>query len=259
MARKRKTERPEWAEKITALRKHLGLSQGEFGRRIDCSAMTVSRWESAQQPPTAEHYIRLGRIAGNPDCWFFWESAGLRSEDVVRTLPDRMRRRLPVSAMPEMEIANAGPGPRRSVGELSPLVAVPMLTVSAGTPGCIGDKKSSLARVGAARVLGAPREWCPNPAYISLVRCKGRSMEPLIHDGDIVAVDSFQTERDDLDGKVVLVSSEEKGLCISRYRHYDTVDILEPENHHEFDSTVLKKGSGWEIIGKVLWWVTEAP
>ena len=221
--------------------------------------MTVSRWEAGRQPPTAEHYIQIGRLAGAPGCWFFWEQAGLRTADVVRTLPDRERRRLPISTVPKLETVAAGPGTRFQTPENFPLVAIPMLKVSAGTPGFAGDKKLSLDRVPATRVVGAPRDWCPNPTYTSLVRVKGHSMEPLIREGDIVAVDSFQTERADLNGRVVVVSSEEKGLCVSRFRRYETVDVLEPENHREYSPIVLKKSSGWRLIGRVLWWISEAP
>jgi transcriptional regulator with XRE-family HTH domain len=254
---KKQTETPEWAQRIIALRRRLECSQGELGRRLDCSAMTVCRWEGGHQPPTAEHYIQLGRLAGAPECWFFWELAGLRTADVVRTLPDRERKKLPVATLPELEIVSAGPGTRRQ--ESAPLVAIPLLKAFAGTPGCAGDKNVNLDRAPSSRVLGAPREWCPNPTYTSMVRLKGRSMEPLIREGDIVAIDSFQTDRADLDGKIVVVSSEEKGICISRFRHYETVDVLEPENHMQYSPIVLKKSSGWRIIGRVLWWISEAP
>lgn len=257
--RRKANDTPEWAERIIALRRKLRCSQGEFGRRIDCSAMTVSRWEGGRQPPTAEHYIQIGSLAGAPECWFFWELAGLRTADVVRTLPDRERQRLPISTVPELETASAGAGARFQTSENSPLVAIPMLEVLAGTPGFAGDKKLSLDRVPATRVIGAPSDWCPNPTYTSLVRVKGHSMEPLIREGDIVAIDSFQTDRTELDGKVVVVSNEEKGLCVSRFRHYGAVDVLEPENHREYSPIMLKKSSGWRIIGRVLWWISQAP
>lgn len=257
--RRKQTDNPEWAQRIIALRRKLHCSQGEFGRRIDCSAMTVSRWEGGRQPPTAGHYIQIGRLAGPPECWFFWEQAGLRTADIVRTLPDRERNRLPISTLPDLETATAGPGAQLPTSQSSPLVAIPMLKVLAGTPGFTGDKKLSLDRVAATRVVGAPRDWCPNPTYTSLVRVKGHSMEPLIREGDIVAIDSFQTERTDLDGKIVVVSNEEKGLCVSRFRRYETVDVLEPENHRQYSPIVLKKSYGWRIIGRVLWWISEAP
>jgi len=106
--------------------------------------------------------------------------------------------------------------------------------------------------------MGAPLEWCPNPGYTSLLRVRGHSMEPLIHDGDIAAVDSSQTDRMQLGGKIVIVSSEEKGLCVSRLRRYPKFDVLESENR-EYQAVVLDKSSGWHIVARVLWWISAAP
>ena len=33
-------------------------------------------------------YIQLGNLAGDPECWYFWERAGLHSADLMRVLPD---------------------------------------------------------------------------------------------------------------------------------------------------------------------------
>jgi len=53
-------------------------------------------------------------------------------------------------------------------------------------------------------MMGAPAEMVPQfPAYTSLLSAvRGHSMEPLIHDGDIAAVDLLANRiRADLDGK----------------------------------------------------------
>jgi len=135
---------------------------------------------------------------------------------------------------------------------------MPVLRAVAGTHGNRGDKKLSLDMIPSSKLMGAPSDWCPNPRYTSLLRVKGRSMEPLIHDSDILAVDSFQTNKAELDGKVVVVTHEEEGLCVSRLRRYEGVELLESENH-EHDSVVLGKSNGWRIVGKVLWWISAAP
>src|SRR5260370_390562 len=176
--RKRKDQGPtEWAEQIRNLRQKLGISQGELARKLDCSAMTVSRWENGQLAPTARYYVELGKLAAKHDCWFY---------------------------------------------------------------------------------CGRPVEWCQNPAYTTLLRVRGHSMEPLIHDGDVAAVDSSQTDRAQLDGKIVIVTNEEKGLCVSRLRRYPKFDVLESENR-DYQAVVLGKSSGWRIVARVLWWISAAP
>ncbi len=83
-------------------------------------------------------------------------------------------------------------------------------------------------------------------------------MEPLIRNGDILAVDSFQTDRGGLNGKIVVAVSETSGLSVSRLRRYEDLEVLEGENRRH-DPVVLNKASGWRIIGRVLWWISVAP
>jgi len=257
--RKRRDHGPtEWAEQIRILRQELGISQGELARKLDCSAMTVSRWENAQLAPTARYYIELGKLAGKQDCWFYWGRAGLQSSDVIRVLTERERKQFPARMEEQMELAAAGGGAKHEAARKSRLVPIPVLQATVGTHGGQGDRHDNLSYIPAREVLGAPAEWCPNPGYTSMLRVRGRSMEPLIRDGDIAAVDSSQTDRTHLDGKIVIVTNEEKGLCVSRLRRYPKFDVLESENR-DYQSVVLGKRSGWRIVARVLWWISAAP
>src|SRR5215469_8259020 len=78
---KRKTKReatPEWVSQITAMRDRLGINQSELARRLECSAMTISRWERGLLQPSAEHFIQLGNLGNRTQAWFFWEMAGIQ-------------------------------------------------------------------------------------------------------------------------------------------------------------------------------------
>lgn len=77
-------------------------------------------------------------------------------------------------------------------------------------------------------------------------------MEPAVHDGDLVAVDSFQTERDKLNGQIVVITSEQTGLCVSRLRRFDRLEVLEAENRDQ-DPVILSKTRKYRIMGRVLW------
>lgn len=59
---------------ILKLRERLHLNQTEFGQRVHSSAMAVSRWERGVQEPPSGIYVELGSIAGDPDCWVFWDA-----------------------------------------------------------------------------------------------------------------------------------------------------------------------------------------
>jgi SOS-response transcriptional repressor LexA len=247
--------KPEWAEKISGLRKRQGLSQTVFGQRMNSSAMAVSRWERGAQEPPAHSYIELGNLAGDPACWYFWGRAGLRSEDLMRVLPE-LRSRLNRADMPKFQIVRAGAG-RVSPKNLQ-LVAIPLLKVVAASHGQKGDNAPMLQDAPVESMIAAPREWCPNPAAMSCVRVRGDSMSPLIDNGYILAVDSSQTDRSKLDGKIVIAWHKDVGLTVSRLRRYDHTEVLHPENA-AYKSVTLDNRNKWKIVGKVLWWIGRAP
>src|ERR1700751_1100747 len=149
---------PEWASRIIALRRTLKMSQGELAKRMECSAMTISRWERGLQAPTAHYYIQLGNLAGKEDSWFFWERAGLQMADVSRALPGTQTRG-PLTAVPPLEDARAGSGARVAPLSAQRMVALPVLKVVAGTHGNRGDKKFSLERIPSSKLMGAPSAW----------------------------------------------------------------------------------------------------
>lgn len=244
---------PEWALHITALRERLEINQAELARRMDCSAMTISRWERGLLQPSAEHFIQLGNLGNKNEAWFFWEMAGIQPAKVIDALGGPAPRRK-LSDVPHVS-GNSGHESRSLASQTENLVSVPVLKAIAGTQGAAGDKRSSLRSVGATSTVDVPRSWCPNPSYTSLLVVKGHAMEPLIRDGDLIAVDSFQTEKAELYGELVIAASEPTGLCVSRLRRYDTLDVLEAADR-KFEAVILSRSSRGRIVGKVLWWIS---
>lgn len=250
------TSRQECAGQISALRERLKINQAELARRLRCSAMTISRWERGLLQPSAEHFIQLGNLCDQGDAWFFWEKAGIQAARMADALGTNSHSSRWVNG-PSLELSRLSAASGNAEGTLG-LVGLPLLKAVVGTHGIPGDRRSSLRMIAATKVLGAPSDWCPNPSGTSLLRVKGNSMEPLIRDNDIVAVDSFQTERSQLYGKIIVVSSEESGLCVSRLKRYENLDILEAENR-QYEAVVLNKSRDWRIVARVLWWISAAP
>jgi transcriptional regulator with XRE-family HTH domain len=242
----------EWARRITSLRERLGINQAELARRMDCSAMTVSRWERSLLRPSAEHFIALGNFGTKTEAWFFWELAGIQPSKMVNSLSSSVREKKGFNA-PQLDKAHAGAYPHR--GEI---INLPLLKAVVGTHGVPGDRRNSLRTIPSSETIGAPSMWCPNPTYTSMLRVRGHSMEPLIRNGDIIAIDSFQTDRGALCDKIVVAASETAGLCVSRLRRYEDLDVLEGENR-QHEPVILNKTSGWRIMGRVLWWISSAP
>ena len=228
----------------------LKISQSELGKLMNASAMAVSRWERGVQEPPANVYIQLGNLTGDPECWYFWAQAGLSSDDLMRVLP-AVRSRLRKDRMVTLEFVHAGA--RRTPKGVGDLVAIPVLPIVAATHGGTGDPVDKLNQVPPESMLAAPSKWCPNPAYTSCLRVRGRSMMPLIHDGYIVVIDTSQTSHPELYGQIVVAAHKEHGLIVSRLQRFDHTEVLVPENR-EYESTAVST-NGWRIVAKILWWV----
>lgn len=71
-----------WSSALLNLRKELNLSQGQLAAKLDCSAMTVSRWERGLLNPPSGCLLELGKLAGPSKGWVFWNMAGITIEDV---------------------------------------------------------------------------------------------------------------------------------------------------------------------------------
>jgi len=242
---------PEWSRQIETFRRSLNLSQLEFSKRLGASAMSVSRWERGILKVPTGAYIKLGNMAGDPLCWNFRKRARLRSEDVMRVLA-AARDRLHENRISDVLVVHAG---GRKEAPVSPpdFIAIPLLPVHAGTAGKKGDSEADLEQVRPETMLVAPRDWCPHPNSTISLRVRGNSMLPLILDGYIIAVDTFDVRRDPLVGKIVLAWNAEKGLLVSRLIRFDHTDAL-VSDHREYESISLAPEAAWRIIGMVLWW-----
>lgn len=251
---------PDWAVNILQLRKRIGLSQTAFGSMLHYSAMAVSRWETGKVEPSGRCYIQLGNLAGDPEGWIFWSRAGLKRSDLGYISPGNVST-VQKKAWPEFEIIRAGSSvyrKKRKGATKAKLVAIPMLEVHAGAIGEGGSQFTDFASAEVEEMIAAPAKWCPNPSQTHCLRVNGTSMSPVINNGDIVAVDSSQTKPKKLNGKIVLAWHRESGLSLARLIVADGVQLLESENR-EYLPISVEKDRKWQIIGKVLWWIRQAP
>jgi DNA-binding XRE family transcriptional regulator len=239
----------ELANRIIQLRKRLKLSQSELGRRLNASAMAVSRWERGVQPAPADACVLLGNLAGKEGCWYFWGKAGLSSDDVLHVLP-KLRKQQQKSSLPVLQVVAAG-ARQKGTGKPS-LIAIPVLPLLAAAGREVGSPHFDFNLVEPESMLAAPSVWCPNPTLTSSLRVKGGSMEPLLHDGYVIVVDRAQKERAKLKDKVIVAFCHQYGLVVSRLRHVGHVDMLVPDNR---DHEPVSLSHEWRIVGKVLWWV----
>jgi len=107
-------------------------------------------------------------------------------------------------------------------------------------------------------LIFAEKSWMPNaPENYSCVHVSGRSMWPILSDGDIVAIDHAQRDPRELDGKMVAFRVD--GGVTIKWLKYDAsrkVLVGIPENTEELDHIVTLEGPEIDagIVGKVAWW-----
>lgn len=251
--------KPEWSNKIRALRAYKGWSGAELGARLGVSAMAVSRWERGENAPPAEALIRLGTLAGDPDCWYFWEQAGLSKSEIARVVPD-LEQRLFSRAQPNIEVVAA----RGSVKENDKtvrlkkrpeVVALPLLkdSAAAGSPRLIEEANVE-------DVLLVPARFCPHPIETTCIRISGDSMSPLLEDGYVVAVDTAEVEAQRLYNEMVAARDPEGGVTIKWLRKVGPDLLLVPQHTStRYQPIILTRTSGWKIVGRVVWWLGFPP
>lgn len=81
-------------------------------------------------------------------------------------------------------------------------------------------------------------------------------MMPVLHDGYIIVMDTFQTNRLKLYGQIIVAAQKEQGLIVSRLQRFDETEVLVPENR-EYASLPIST-PGWRVVGKILWWIGRA-
>jgi transcriptional regulator with XRE-family HTH domain len=90
--------KPEWADRVTAVRKQLGLLQTQFAERLQVTQAAVSQWESGASEPSPESYIRIANLSDDANCLWFLEHVGLdlsrmdRLAALYKTLSPRPRK-----------------------------------------------------------------------------------------------------------------------------------------------------------------------
>jgi SOS-response transcriptional repressor LexA len=254
-----KLAKPEWANRLERLRKALRLSGAAFAQRLGTTAMSISRWERGLVEPPAEAYLIAGKLAGDPDCWFFWERAGLTRTDIAVVVPDLEQRLYKRDGKLAIEVVAArGATKAGSILELKKrpdAVAVPLLkdAAAAGSPRLIDAADVE-------DVLIVPRKFCPHPDFTTCIRVTGDSMSPVLEEGYVVAVDTTAGDTKELVGKMVAARDPDGGITIKWLRQIKN-DVLLVPNHTStrHQPVILSKEPGWKIVGKVVWWFAQAP
>lgn len=234
-----KLARPEWAVQIEKLRGRLRLNQAGLARLLNVSPMAVSRWERAVNEPEASYYIHMGTLAGDPDCWYFWQRAGLPASDLKRALRKSRASKTAHSAVEDLESHS-----------------VPLLGLTAGTNDP-GDNVSNVEQSPVITQLMAPAGWSEHDASVRCLRVSGDGMGPIIADGSIVAADLSEFDRTKLHNSIVLAWHKDFGLMVRRLKKLGAADVLVADADRSISSPI-PLDRNWRILGRIVWWLSRS-
>ncbi len=201
-------------ERIRFLRKELKLSQKEFATKIGISQNFLSEIEKGKKQPS-EKVLRL--ISHTFNVSYEWLKEG-KGEMFVKPKPN-------ARIIPEEEI-----------------VWVPIVArVGAGYPLDQGD-------VEVRGHFPIPRYvWESLPKGTFTVEVHGDSMEPTLHEGDVVAAKPYEGTGDDIpNNKIVIVADESGELMVKRIQRFNNTVFLVSDNPKY---QPMRPSHGYRIIG----------
>lgn len=185
------------AENIKKIRLEHGLSQAELGKIADVSDKAVSTWELGIKVPRMGAVEKMANYFGVPKSAILDDT---QSVPTSRPIPKGFQ------PMPVMDVV--------------PLVG----RIACGTP--------ITAEQNIERMVCVPSNW---HATFTLT-CQGASMEPRIHDGDLVAI---RKQPEVENGEIAAVRIDGEATLKHVYLHENFIE-LRPENP-AFDSIILSK------------------
>lgn len=185
------------AENIKKIRLEHGLSQAELGKIAGVSDKAVSTWELGTKIPRMGAVEKMANYFGIPQSAIVDDAPAATTS---RPIPPGFQ------PMPEMDCV--------------PLVG----RIACGTP--------ITAEENVEQMVCVPSRWHST----FTLTCKGDSMEPRIHDGDLVAIRS-QPEVEQ--GEIAAVRIGDEATLKHVYLHENFIE-LRPENP-AFESIILAK------------------
>ena len=195
------------AENIKRIRAEHGLSQAELGKIAGVSDKAVSTWELGLKTP------RMGAVEKMAN--YFGITKSVIVDDVQPAPAASRKPTIPpgFAPMPAMDVV--------------PLVG----RIACGTP--------IMAEENIEQMVCVPSCWHST----FTLTCKGDSMEPRIHDGDLVAIRS-QPEVEN--GEIAAVRIGEEATLKHVYLHENFIE-LRPENP-AFNSIILSRDDMNDVV-----------
>lgn len=194
-----------FAERLKSLRREKGWSQQRLADELDLSKSSVNMYERGEREPGFETMEAIADLF-NVDMNYLYGRTDIKIADPIVLAPKKPTIPPGFEPMPKMDWV--------------PLVG----RIACGTP--------ITAEENVEQMVCVPSRWHST----FTLTCKGDSMEPRIHDGDLVAIRS-QPEVEQ--GEIAAVRIGDEATLKHVYLHENFIE-LRPENP-AFESIILTK------------------
>lgn len=231
-----------FSERLDAAMKRVGMTQGKLAKTVGMAQSSVNKLVNGAA--SSRKTVEIARVLGvNPE----WLSSGIGS-----MVPDDMPEPSPNYSTISDSKYSVNAWEDVADGIKNDFVEIPLLNVqlSAG-PGCCevteNDDFSLVFRREYLRKTGVP------VSAARLVKVSGRSMEPTLNDGDIVGVNTMDTEI--RDGKTYAICQADL-LRVKVLIALPDAVIIRSLNREEYPDEIVpreKFHDNVRIIGKVFW------
>lgn len=205
---------------IRRIRNAHGLTQDEFGKIADVSAMAVSQWENNRAVP------RMGAVQAIADHF------GINKGEIIDDEPAGSP--LPAGAMPVVASS----------------ATVPLLTLGRVHAGAMTDEEEVSHRV------EVPASVCENHPRAFALEVEGDCMDRVIPEGSHVLVDP---DREPGNGSIAVVETESYSAVMRRWYRGSSTLMLTADSHAEQEDMVFGPEDGpVRVVGTVVWWQAPA-
>ena len=218
------------SEKIRILRKNRDMSQGELAKAVGVSLDTVSRWEKGKRSPRYEDIVSLALAFGVSVSALMGEADAAASKEVQhelrsngRLIPREQLMWVPVIS-PEVKIC-AGNGNDYSYSDLEWIV-VDRVPIVDGELSALYSADSLLAM------------------YV-----EGDSMEPQIHDGDLVV---FNHDAAWVPGNIMVVCLDGRRMVKGMLSQGEGRPPLLRSANRDYEDISVSADSFFMVYGRVL-------
>jgi repressor LexA len=217
---------------IREARKQKRWTQKDLASALGVAQSRISEWERGLGSPSIEDYLVL---------------TGEHGFDLAWLLSGKAQKSLEVDGLPQPIVAFSTAGAAPEVVNTAHYLAVPLLSdpVAAGEPLVNTDEVEEWAWIHVSQI-GKRKN-------LVAIRIKGDSMNPLIRDGDIVAIDRHDWKPPG----IFAVRCDTDGVTVKRVKQIgDHALLLVPENR-DYDERLVTLAKGQMlrdvVIGRAVW------